>query len=99
MDKPRLASGVLEKSDVLSHLTSCIESLGEKQKQYKDLIQKDLEQWVIIDTMNFDTKQIFWRKKKGGLAHKLVRKIKAVLMQHIGRQACDWQYKIVGEDN
>lgn len=98
-DKPQLALGLMSRSELIEGLEKKLVSLMEKQNTHIDAVQKDLQEFLVIDSMNFETKQLYWRKKKQIPAQKLVRKIRSVMAREFGKDACQWQYKISGEND
>ena len=80
-----------------------IESQAQYLSQQQNLLikslQKDLERFVLIESINLETKQLFCINKKDTNPYRLRKRLMAILAKEVGSDACHWQIKISGEKN
>lgn len=97
MQKPLSASSLFEHSSLLSSLEKKVESLQSSQESDKKSLQALLGNCVKIESMNFETKELYWSKRDQQPTRKLIRLIKTSLIRHLGAIGCQWQCKLSGE--
>lgn len=90
---------LIQGSKLLYEIEQKALSLGKKQDRIKQKLECELENYVYIDSINFESKQIYC-VRKNQLHHRKVKgRVTAVLAKEVGEDVCQWQIKISGENN
>lgn len=98
MDSPQDARGILAQSEIFDKIEKKASDLLNQQQGYIDSVQRDLEGLLKIESMNFESKQVYWRKIVPLPTRKLVTKLRTSMLRVFKEQACQWHYKILGDE-
>ena len=97
MNKPKQVDLHFQTSNFLTQLEDQALKLKEKQKKMKMMIEEKLSADIIIEAINFETKQIFFRTKSSQGARRALKQLRTTLTLLLGVEGPAWHLKLLGE--